>query len=149
MRAAEAKLEQQPFDHVITLSGFLVRWVGCVFIVFATFNPTGYSFYHWIAGGGDALVPLKVAVGLALATTYLVAVRIARVALGTSGFVTGLIATTLVSIGMLSLVSPGTRFAEVVRYLHLVAVGSTLAVGISWSHIKHRVTGQWTTRILS
>ena len=149
MRAAEAKLDQQPYDHVITPGGFLVRCAGCVFVVFATFNPTGYSFYHWIIGSGDALVPLKVAVGLGLATAYLVAVRVARVALGMSGFITGLIATTLVSIGMLSLVSPGTRFAEVVRYLHLVAVGTTLAVGVSWSHIKHRVTGQWTTRILS
>ncbi len=148
MRAAEAELEQ-PTEHVFSLGGFLVRWAGCVFLVFASYNPTGYSYYHWIIGGGDAQLPMKVASGLALGTAYLAAVRIARVALGNSGFITGLVAATLVSIAMLSLVSPGTRFAEVVRYLHLVSVGTTLAVGVSWSHIKHRVTGQWTTRILS
>lgn len=147
MRAAAEN--EQPTEHFITLGGFLVRWAGCVFVVFATFNPTGYSYYHWIVGTGDAQLALKVAAGLALGTAYLAAVRIARVALGSSGFITGLVAATLVSIAMLSLVSPGTRFAEVVHYLHLVSVGTTLAVGVSWSHIKHRVTGQATMRILS
>jgi hypothetical protein len=28
-------------------SGFFVRFVAAIIIVFSTYNPEGYSFYHW------------------------------------------------------------------------------------------------------
>ncbi len=132
-----------------TFGRFLLRWAACLFVVFATYNPTGYSYFHWIAAGIETELSLKVATGLMLGTSYLAAARISRIALGTSGFVTGLAAALLFSFGLITLISPGTRFAEVVRYLHLVSVATAIAVGVSWSHIKHRVTGQRTARILS
>ncbi len=132
-----------------TFGRFLLRWMACVFMVFSTYNPSGYSYYHWVAAGIEDQLSLKVAAGLILGTAYLTAARIGRIALGTSGFIAGLLAALLFSFGLITLVSPGTRFAEVVRYLHLVSVASTIAIGVSWSHIKHRVSGQRTARIVS
>ena len=31
------------------LSGFLLRLAAALFVVFATYNPSGFSFYHWVA----------------------------------------------------------------------------------------------------
>lgn len=132
-----------------TFGSFIARWLAAMGVVFATYNPSGYSYYHWVAFEPDSQLPLKVVAGLMLGTAYLVAVRITRVALGNSGFITALLAALLFSFGLITLVSPGTRFAEAVRYLHLLSIATTIAVGVSWSHIKHRVTGQRTARYLS
>jgi hypothetical protein len=34
------------------ISGFVVRLVVALILVFGTFNPSGYSFYHWALGIG-------------------------------------------------------------------------------------------------
>jgi hypothetical protein len=137
-------------EHLkFTFGAFILRWIAAVFVVFATYNPTGYSYYHWLLLEAENWLPLKVLAGLMLGTSYLVAVRISRIALGNSGFVTALLAALLFSFGLVSLVSPGTRFAETVRYLHLISIATAIAVGMSWSHIKHRVTGQRTARYVS
>ncbi|MFT7625468.1 MAG: hypothetical protein ACI9WU_004659, partial [Myxococcota bacterium] len=31
----------------LTPRGFLMRWVAALFLVLATYNPTGHSYYHW------------------------------------------------------------------------------------------------------
>lgn len=132
-----------------TLGRFCLRWLASGFVVFATYNPTGYSYFHWVSANSDSHLSLKVVAGLMLGVSYLVAARISRSALGNSGFVTALLAALLFSFGMITLVAPGTRFAEAVRYLHLISLATAIAVGVSWSHIKHRVTGQRTARELT
>jgi len=132
-----------------TLGRFFLRWLASCFVVFATYNPTGYSYYHWVSSNSDSQLSLKVVAGLMLGVSYLVAARISRSTLGNSGFVTALVAALLFSFGLITLVSPGTRFAEAVRYLHLVSLATAIALGVSWSHIKHRVTGQRTARELT
>ena len=32
--------------------GFLLRWLGAIVLVFAAYNPTGWSYYHWIMASG-------------------------------------------------------------------------------------------------
>lgn len=138
-------VEHQSF----TFGSFCLRWAAASFIVFATYNPSGYSYYHWVTSGLETQTSAKVLAGLALAIGYVVAARISRVALGTSGFVTALLCALLFSFGMMAVVSPGTRFEEEVRYLHLFSISTAIAIGVSWSHIKHRVTGQRTARTVS
>jgi len=31
------------------LTSFLQRWIIALVLVFATFNPTDYSYFHWVA----------------------------------------------------------------------------------------------------
>src|SRR5438552_2677326 len=35
------------------IQGFLIRWMMAMFLVLATFNPSGYSYYHWIIDRGN------------------------------------------------------------------------------------------------
>lgn len=142
-------IEAPQGQYEFTFSGFLARWLASLFIVFATYNPSGYSYYHWVMTDGDDALSLKVAAGLALATGYLVAARISRSAVGTSGFVTGLVAVILFSYGVASMVSSGGSLGTALHYVYLTALATTIAIGISWSHMKHRLTGQRTTRTVA
>lgn len=51
--------------HRFDLSSFIIRWIICLFLVFATYNPSGYSFFHWI-GEADGWWLAKIAVGALL-----------------------------------------------------------------------------------
>ncbi len=41
-----------------SLASFLLRWLVALVLVFATFNPTDYSYYRWVAGidGGSPAI---------------------------------------------------------------------------------------------
>ena len=41
-----------------SLASFLLRWLVALVLVFATFNPTDYSYYRWVAGmdGGNPAI---------------------------------------------------------------------------------------------
>jgi Family of unknown function (DUF6524) len=122
--------------------GIIVRWLISMFIVFATFNPSGYSYIHWVMGGAGEPWSLKILAGLLLgsivATFFLATVR----SLGLRGiFATAglLIAATwtMIDFGLLSNLSNGAYVT-----VALVAVSSILALGVSWSSLTLRVTGQ-------
>ena len=50
--------------------GFVARWLMAMFLVLATYNPSGYSYVGWITqlSSGDWI--LKLLVGLVLAILY-------------------------------------------------------------------------------
>lgn len=122
--------------------GIIVRWLISMFIVFATFNPSGYSYIHWVMDGTGEPWSLKILAGLLLgsivATFFLATVRSLglRGILATAGL---LIAATwtMIDFGLLSNLSNGAYVT-----VALVAVASILALGVSWSNLTLRVTGQ-------
>lgn len=122
--------------------GIIVRWLMSMFIVFATFNPSGYSYVHWVLRNTDQPWSLKILTGILLgsmvATFFLATVR----SLGLRGIVamTGLLVAatwTLIDLGLLSNLSYGAYVSIV-----LVVIASILALGVSWSNLTLRVTGQ-------
>jgi hypothetical protein len=122
--------------------GIIVRWLMSMFVVFATFNPSGYSYVHWVLRDADQPWSLKVLAGLllgSLATTFLLAtVR----ALGLRGIVaaSGLLAAATWAIIDLGLFRNLSHSAYLTIVLTLIA--SILALGLSWSNLSLRVTGQ-------
>ena len=129
--------------------GVFLRFLFAVVIVFATFNPWGASFYHWAlaplfgAGGGiGTLGPLQVLVGLVLIVGWVVCVQSTKRSLGLKGalLVVAIFATViwlLIDQGLLS--ATGSR---AVATIVLILVSIVLAIGMSWSHLNRRLTGQ-------
>jgi hypothetical protein len=127
-------------------TGFLLRWLGAAFLVFATYNPSGWSYMHWImatgAEAGAGNVPLKILVGLLLLGGFGVYFRATWLSLGLLG-----IALVVAVFGV---------FVWLLADYNLVDVGSTMVivlvveiiltivmgVGMSWSHVQRRLTGQ-------
>lgn len=125
----------------LTGQGFLWRWGLCLVLVLATFNPSGFSYYAWIMGGGGSL-PLKVLGGIVLLAAYAFVLHATWESLGPFGvglsvaFFAAVI-WVLVDFGLLSLDS-----VSIVAWIALVATATILAVGMSFSIIRRKVTGQ-------
>lgn len=124
----------------MTLLSLLVRTLACFALVFATWNPTGHSYISWLQG--DASLPAKLLLGVALLALYILFLRIAWLSLGPAGVVmtvtillTGTFA--LSELGAVDLGSPLTR-----DYLTLTGFALLLTAGTNWSRMKRRVTGQ-------
>ena len=45
---------------------FGLRWLFALLLVGLIFNPTGYSYYHWLAESGSEMLPLKFIGGVVL-----------------------------------------------------------------------------------
>lgn len=126
----------------IGLTGFLLRWVLALVLVFATFNPTGYSYFHWVQSGFADQQALKVLTGLMMVALYAIAVRATLRSIGVAGAalvlaIMGSIVWLMSDLGVLSFEDPG-----VFQWLVLIGISLVLGVGLSWSLIRRAITGQ-------
>jgi predicted neutral ceramidase superfamily lipid hydrolase len=122
--------------------GFFGRLLGALALVFATFNPSGYSFYHWAAKSLPSNTAVVVLAGIALLIAWTVFLRATMRSLGflgvalTIAFFAALV-WVAVSYGWLALENQ-----RVIVWLVLVVVAVVLALGMSWSHVRRRLSGQ-------
>lgn len=129
-------------QETLGLGGFLMRLAAALGLVFLTYNPSGRSFYHWAAHVFPGVTPAVAVAGMTLLIAWVVFLR-----------------ATLRSIGAAGLVLAGTFIAALVWYaidrdwleitnaralvwIVLVGLALILAVGVSWSHVRRRLTGQ-------
>ena len=122
--------------------GFLIRWVFAAALVFGTYNPSGYSYISWLTSGQSEFGPVQVIVGLVLLIAWIVYLRATFLSMGWLGVSLGAalfasIIWLLVDVGWLSIESTG-----IISYLVLLLLSMILATGMSWSHIRRRMTGQ-------
>ncbi|KAA9133355.1 hypothetical protein F3N42_03125 [Marinihelvus fidelis] len=127
---------------------FLWRLVASFFLVFLTFNPSGWSYFHWVkravanedgTGGISAVHFFVGAILLAGWTVFLVSTKNS---LGLLGSVIGalIIGTGIWLLIDIGVVSAGS--ANAVAWLVLSAMAILLAIGLSWSHVWRRLSGQ-------
>lgn len=130
-----------------TWSSFLVRLVAAIVVVFATFNPEGYSYWHWAIQhiASDGFSVLKGFAGVVLLIGWTILLRAALRALGPIGITLavaffGLLVWLVVDLG--NLPADSLRALSYISEIILIGV---LAVGVSWSHIRRRISGQLDT----
>jgi Na+/melibiose symporter-like transporter len=121
---------------------FLIRWAAALILVFATFNPTSYSYFAWVTEPDSGQIPLKALAGVVIAISYVVFLRATWRSIGPIGLVLavsffGSLVWVLIDFG---LIVPGQ--GQQMTYVVLVIMASVLAVGMSWSHVRRRVAGQ-------
>jgi Family of unknown function (DUF6524) len=126
----------------ISWSGVMQRVALAVAVVLITFNPSGISFYHWLTAAPVGITALKAFAGVGLLVVWVVCLRTAYVALGTVGLVLGclLLGTfvwVLFDMDVLHAVS-----STAMVWIGLIVFGAVLGVGLSWSLIRARTTGQ-------
>jgi hypothetical protein len=126
----------------ITWFGVLVRLVAALALVFLTYNPTGHSFYHWAIRDFANLTALKAFSGALLLVGWVICIRAALTSLGTIGLVLsvlvlGTLVWVLVDYGILNPDRP-----SLLPWISLTIIGIILGIGLSWSLLRTRVTGQ-------
>lgn len=121
---------------------WLVRWLGAMFLVLATYNPSGYSFWHWIAATGSENASIKVLAALAMLLVYIIYLRATIRSMGPIGI--GLVVAMLGSLvwllGDFEFIDIGQPPVLDVALLTMFA--TLLSIGISWSHMRSRLSGQ-------
>ena len=124
------------------LQAFIARWLMAMFLVLATYNPSGYSYVDWVAHPSMRDWVLKLLVGLVLAILYAtfgLATQRSLGRIGVAAWLSFFAAATwlLIDLGLLRVTSGGA-----VVTLVLVGIANVLAVGLSWSYIRARLSGQ-------
>jgi hypothetical protein len=126
----------------ITWGGILLRFLTAVVLVFTTYNPDGYSYIHWVRDNLEQGLPLKVFAGVVLLIAWTVFIRATLRSLGAFGL---LLAAAFFGALIWLIVYYGLVPADSMRaltYIGLVVLCGVLATGVSWSHIRRRITGQ-------
>jgi hypothetical protein len=127
---------------------FIFRFLMSVVLVFSTYNPSGYSFYHWVTDTGWDLLSAKAIVALALAMIYYAISRVVFAAFRRSGLIIAVLAAVLFVGGLAWMVvprrsQPSWQFNMLIaQYVVLCVLAIVVSFGISWSHLIEQLTGQ-------
>lgn len=129
----------------LDLAGFLFRLVATAVLVLATYNPSGYSFAHWVktAFANSGLGPEHFVVGVVLVIGWIILLSATYRSMGLLGLILGAalfggLVWLLIDFGVLSIDSPSE-----LTWVILIVASIVLAIGLSWSHVWRRLTGQF------
>ncbi len=120
---------------------FLLRWLSTLFLVFATYNPSGRSFYHW-ANGGEAPATMVAVVGILLFAGYVFLIRSTWRSIKPLGVLLLAIFLTFFNVMLVDLGIVAVSAEWVVAVMCLASISTVLAVGVSFSAIRARLSGQ-------
>jgi len=126
----------------ISWAGFALRLLAAIILVFATYNPEGASFYHWVTKDFPHLTPMMALTGIVLLIGWTIFLRATARSLGAFGL---FLATAFFGTLLWLVIDWGlipTDSIKAITYIILVIVCGVLAIGISWSHLRRRITGQ-------
>ncbi|MFV8817110.1 DUF6524 family protein [Haliea sp. E17] len=116
------------------------RWLFALLLVLGTYNPTAYCYVSWVMH--TEFGPIPALVGVVLLIGWIIFLRATFLSLGWLGIILGAVffacvVWLLVDIGWLSLDSSSTM-----SWVVLILISLILGVGMSWSHIRRRLSGQ-------
>jgi hypothetical protein len=126
----------------LTAGGFLLRLACALVLVVATYNPTPYSYVAWLQDTEWELTPVTVFLGVVLLIGWVIFLRATLRSMGVIGLVLAcaFFAALLWLLASRKLLPLDT--AEAVTWIALVTISAILAVGVSWSHLRRRWSGQ-------
>ena len=136
----------------ISWRGVLVRVLASLVLVFLTWNAEGWSYYHWtiepLLRGAGNFSAVKFLAGTVLIAAWVVFLQATRRSIGLTGAllvaaICGGVIWLLISSGIVS-ANSGRGMARVA----LIGLSLILAVGMSWSHMSRRITGQADTDVV-
>lgn len=126
----------------ISLNGIVARYVFAFALVVLTWNPSPVSFYRWALNQWDALTPIVAFVGLVLLVGWIVFLRATVRSLGVVGIglAVAIAAVILWIIIDYNLIDPSN--SQVLSWVLLTLLAAILTLGMSWSHLRRRWSGQ-------
>lgn len=126
--------------------GYFLRLLLALVVVFATYNPEGFSFFHWVRDhaldSGTQMRAIMALVGMLIVIGWVIFIRATFRSLGAFG--------TILAIGffgaliwvVLTLLPIPRDNIKLIVYLIQFGLAGVLSAGLSWSHVRRRLTGQ-------
>lgn len=120
---------------------FFIRWLFTIFIVFATYNPTGVSYYHWITSG-EAPFTMLATTGVFLLGVYAFLIRATWRSMKGVGITLCVAFFTFLNFILVDLGVVQVTANWVITVMALITIASTLSIGVSFSAVRARIAGQ-------
>jgi hypothetical protein len=126
----------------LTASGVALRFLFALLLVLLSYNPSGYSYFHWIHSSFSDITPYVVIAGVILLIGWGIYIKATLNSLGLIGIIAlaalfACLVWLFVYWGFLS-VTDISAMAWVIEIL----LAALLAVGMCWSHFTRRMSGQ-------
>ena len=128
-----------------TWTNYLIRLAAALALVFSTYNPSEWSFFHWIQPATLDFAKANVFMALAGIVLLIAWVIFLRATMHSLGVIGTLLAVAFFGIliwVVLTYLPNLKNNLEIMTWLVLVGMAGVLSAGISWSHVRRRVTGQ-------
>lgn len=124
--------------------GVIIRWLGAFGLLSATYNPTQWNFYRWAEANYTTQLPLTVLLGLLLAVAFIIYGAATMRSLGALGMIMvaavfAALIWVLVDWGVLA-----TNNSALNTWLGILALSLVLGIGLSWSILWQKMSGQAT-----
>ena len=122
--------------------GFIIRWIFAFVLLAATYNPTEWNYVRWSMVNYETRLSLTALFGLILLVGYIIYLRATLRSIGVFGMililaVVGTVLWVLFDQGVVSFADPTIN-----TWIGIVALSVVLAIGLSWSIVRRRLTGQ-------
>ena len=126
----------------INWGGVVLRVFFATVLVMATYNPTPWSYYDWVIYSFEQFNVLVVLAGVVLLIGWSIYIRATLRSLGTFGLVLafaffGALLWLIIDWGLVSVEN-----IAAVSWIVLVIMSFVLGIGMSWSFIRRRMSGQ-------
>lgn len=124
--------------------GIILRWLGAFLLLSATYNPTQINFTRWAEANWQTQMPLTLLLGLLLGVGYMIYIGATLRSIGTFGIllvgaIVAALVWVLIDYQIFTLQSPSLNL-----WLGILALSVVLGIGLSWSIIRQRISGQAT-----
>lgn len=125
------------------IGDFFGRLVFALILVMASYNPSGYSWLSWATAEGTTFNPYLALTAVVLIIGWVIYLRATFVSLGVVGIslgaaLFGCVVWLLLDLGWITMESTDTM-----AWVGLILMSFLLALGMSWSHIRRRLSGQY------
>ncbi len=129
-------------SNQLTINGFLIRLGFALLLVLLSYNPSQYCYYDWLVKSFQSFNVLVIPAGIILVIGWTIYIRATLLSLGLWGLILSfalfgsliwvLIDWEILELNNISLLS---WFIEII-------ISLILAIGMSWSHIRRKMSGQ-------
>lgn len=126
----------------LSLGDIAFRFLFALLLVMLTYNPTGYSYFQWAYDSMHNITPYIVIAGLVLLIGWAVYLKATFSSLGFIGIVLsaaflGCLVWLFIYWGLLN-----TTDVSTMAWIVEILLAVLLTLGMSWSHISRRMSGQ-------
>ncbi len=124
------------------MTQILFRWAFAFVLLTLTYNPTSLNYVAWARQNYSENLPIVILLGLILLVGYIVYLRATLRSIGVFGMVlvaaiVGALIWVLIDWGVLTLDNPSLNL-----WIGIFATSLVLGIGLSWSLIRRRLSGQ-------
>lgn len=126
----------------LTSSGIALRFLFSILLVLLSYNPSGYSYFHWVYNNLQTITPYIAIVGLILLIGWAVYIKATLNSLGVAGI---LLASALFACLIWLFIYwkiLDVNNTSAVAWVVEILLSVLLAIGMCWSHISLRWSGQ-------